>query len=65
MILTIFRPDGSMERRAIGYAGGACDVATAPYEKYDMPGVTRTPTHEANLSAAEAATTAEKATTRG
>jgi hypothetical protein len=48
MIITIFHTDGSKERRPLGYGGGLCHAATAPYEKYDVPGtITTTPTNEA------------------
>ena len=38
MIVTIYKPDGTIERRPIGYAGGTCNVATAPYERRDVRG---------------------------
>ena len=48
MILTIFRPDGTVERRPLGYSGGLCEQATAPYERKEVPGVAvKTPTQEA------------------
>ena len=37
MIFTIFFPDGRKERRPVGYGGGLCEKATAPYEKRDVP----------------------------
>lgn len=48
MIITVYGKDGAKERRPIGYAGGTCHVATAPYEKREVPGtVVKTPTAEA------------------
>ena len=40
MILTIYKPDGTFERRPIGYTGGTCNQATAPYERRDIRGST-------------------------
>jgi hypothetical protein len=48
MIVTTYKPDGTKERRPIGYGGGLCHEATRPYEKREVPGsVTKTPTAEA------------------
>lgn len=48
MIITTYRPDGTKERKPIGYTGGACNIATAPYERLDVPGsVLKTPTGDA------------------
>jgi hypothetical protein len=38
MIITIYKPDGTKERRPIGYTGGTCNTATAPYEALEIPG---------------------------
>lgn len=38
MIMTTFKPDGSKVREPHGYAGGACNRATEPYERFDVPG---------------------------
>ena len=48
MIIEIYNPDGTKERKPVGYAGGMCHVATAPYEKREVPGSMRiVPTDEA------------------
>lgn len=49
MIVTIYHPDGRKTRKPVGYGGGLCNVATAPYEKRDVPGtVTKVRTPEAD-----------------
>lgn len=53
MIVTIYKPDGTKERKAIGYTGGSCNQATAPYEAREAPGATvKTATDEACLAPA-------------
>jgi hypothetical protein len=52
MLITIYKPDGTKERKAVGYAGGACHQATAPYEAREVPGAVKTPTDEACLAPA-------------
>lgn len=48
MIITTYRPDGTKERRLVGYGGGLCQTASAPYERREAPGTTKkTPTAEA------------------
>jgi hypothetical protein len=47
MIITIYRPDGTKERRPIGYTGGACDEATKPYEEAEGGKVTKVATGDA------------------
>ncbi len=48
MIFTIYYPTGKKERIPVGYGGGLCHKATAPYEERDVPGsVVKTPTAEA------------------
>lgn len=50
MIITKYNADGTKERKAVGYAGGQCHQATAPYEAFEVPGtVKKTPTAEACL----------------
>lgn len=41
MIITIYSSDGKKERRAVGYGGGLCHTATAPYEVREIPGQMR------------------------
>jgi hypothetical protein len=53
MIVTVYKPDGSKERRPVGYAGGACNEATAPYERREIGG-DKTPTADACLDPAVA-----------
>jgi hypothetical protein len=49
LILTFYNKDGTKVRRPIGYAGGKCNVATAAYERREIPGsVKKTPTAEAD-----------------
>lgn len=60
-IMTIFRPDGSKQRRPVGYGGGLCHEATKPYEKRDVPGsITVTPTEEAGQEPREAVAETEQ-----
>lgn len=56
-VITIFGSKGGKERRPVGYGGGLCDAATAPYEAREIPGqLTKTPTAEAcEVPAAEVA----------
>lgn len=55
MIISFYRKDGTKERRPVGYGGGLCSVATAPYEAREIPGQMRkTPTPEANMEPAVA-----------
>ena len=50
MIVTTYGKDGTKTRKAVGYAGGQCNVATAPYEQREISGQTKkTPTGEACL----------------
>lgn len=37
-IITTFKPDGTKTRRPVGTSGEQCNVATAPYEAFDIPG---------------------------
>lgn len=37
-IVTTFTPDGAKVRKPVGYTGGACNRATEPYERFDVPG---------------------------
>ncbi len=60
MILTIFRPDGTKERRPIGYGGGKCHEATRPYEKRDVGTITVTPTDEAHHEPKQAVSEGEQ-----
>jgi hypothetical protein len=47
-VITIYHPNGKIERHPVGYSGGKCHEATKPYEKYDIPGTMETkPTDEA------------------
>lgn len=41
MIITVYGKDGKKTRKAIGYAGGACNLATAPYEAREIQGQTK------------------------
>ena len=48
MIVTIYKPNGTKERRPMGYGGGLCNKATAPYEAREIFGQTdKDPTPEA------------------
>lgn len=48
MIVTIYHKDGRKERKPVGYGGGVCHQATAPYEKREIKGQMKlTPTPEA------------------
>lgn len=61
MIITIFRSNGTKERKPIGYGGGLCHEATKPYEKRDVPGSMKvTPTDEAYQEPDIEVTTSEK-----
>lgn len=47
-IVTVYGADGVKTRRPVGYPGGLCQVATAPYEAREIGGQTKkTPTPEA------------------
>lgn len=37
-IVTIYSKDGKKVRRPIGFTGAACNAATSPYEKREVPG---------------------------
>lgn len=41
MIITTYKTDGTKERKAQGYGGGLCHLATAPYEVREIPGTTK------------------------
>lgn len=41
MIITTYRPDGTKERRPVGYGGKLCHQATLPYEQREAPGTTK------------------------
>jgi hypothetical protein len=48
VIVTTYTADGKKVRKPMGYAGGKCNAATAPYEKREIGGqVRKTPTPEA------------------
>lgn len=40
-IVTVYGADGKKTRRPIGYSGGQCNVATAPYEAREIHGQTK------------------------
>jgi len=53
MIVTVYHANGKKERRPIGYGGGLCTVATAPYEVREITGqMKKTLTDEACLEPA-------------
>lgn len=41
MIITTYTPDGKKIRKPMGYAGGQCSQATAPYEEREIKGQTK------------------------
>ena len=48
VIVTVYGKDGTKIRKVVGLPGGACHVATAPYETREIPGqIKKTPTAEA------------------
>lgn len=66
MIVTIFKPNGEKVRRPVGYGGGLCHAATAPYDRYDVPGTIEiTPTQEAYQEPAVESTAVEEQLKQG
>lgn len=60
MIVTTYGVDGKKERKPVGYGGGLCNTATAPYEAREIKGQTKkTLTDEACLDPVVNATTSE------
>lgn len=63
MIVTIYGKDGTKQRKALGYKGGSCQQATAPYEAREVRGqMKKSPTGEMYESPGdpEAVTTQQK-----
>lgn len=60
MIITVYKPDGTKERRPVGYGGGLCNTATLPYERREKGRNTKTPTDEACLDPVVQETTSEE-----
>lgn len=47
-IVTVYGKDGTKTRKPVGIPGGACHLATKPYEAREIPGqMKKTPTQEA------------------
>jgi hypothetical protein len=63
-IKTTYLPDGTKKREPVGYGGGLCNEATAPYERRELGGK-KTPTAEADQPPAVAETVAGKTKLQG
>ncbi len=61
MIITHYSPDGVKKRETVGYGGGLCHQASAPYEAREATAATKTATAEACQAPASQAQTTEEA----
>lgn len=65
-VVTVYGKDGTKVRKPVGIPGGACHLATQPYEAREIPGqVKKTPTPEAYEDNAPGVKVDDRLTTEG